>query len=532
MELNLAGKWELYLPPDDAENGDFSSVFPHTDKSIEIPSFAFARPFEGKPSAWIRREFSFHREKEGYVYLTFFFTEAGEVFLNGERVGALSRTAKKQTFDVTKLLKEQNSLVVHFTGLNEHSTCFPKSVFVIENSTAPALSRKRLPPSPRWIAESVIYSVYVRNFSAAGTFAAVEAELPRIRDLGVNVLWFLPIHPIGRKNRKGSLGCPYSISDYMSVNPEYGTLEDFKRLVARAHELGMKVIIDLVINHTSFDSVLMDNDPAHFKPVHQQVAAAWGWDDVVDLDYSNPKTREAILDMMLYWVRECDIDGYRCDVAFLVPHDFWKESISAVRAIKPEILMLAESDDPLLYFDGFDLTYDWGLLYLLEGVDRGDFPLSDVGNYVQAQYDYFPAGHNRLLFIENHDTERAMSVFHPENVGVFQSLITVLPGVPLIYNGLEIGAKKRPDLFERDPINWETVSYGLTRAFYVLKNVRLSPALHQAGQDSFDFMTPSGFFQIRRRANDSTLDAVFELYRLGVKIYGNEVLLGEIFSES
>lgn len=389
--------------------------------------------------------------------------------------------------DITQHLQHDNSIIIKWENLTSQSLGFAKQVFIIEDNTTPYLGRQVINNTPSWINSAYIYSVYTRNFSEEGTFKKVEEKLEDLKKLNINTLWFLPIHPTGIAGRKGELGSPYAIKDYYAINPEFGTLEDFKRLVKKAHDLGIKVIIDLVINHTALDSVMWYEDKRYFKPDGILEAQSWGWSDVVVLDYSYPPTRQYIKDMMEYWIREADIDGFRCDVAFLIPHDFWKETIDYLRTIKPDIMMLAESDAPELYFAGFDLTYDWVLSALFSRVDQGYFNISAFYNYINAQFDYFPSNALRMTFIENHDIPRSADILTPEGLELSHFIRFFLPGVPLLYNGEEIGYPKYTDLFNKDHIDWSKINPIIRDYFMSIPKFRNHPALNHHLQSDFEY---------------------------------------------
>ena len=313
------------------------------------------------------------------------------------------------------------------------------------------------PIIPEWIENQTIYEIYVRAFSKEGTFKGVEKNLTKIQSLGIDVIWFMPIYPIGKLERKGSLGCPYSIKDYFNVNPEYGTNADFKKLVAMAHNLGMRVIIDLVINHVAHDYVNFRKHPElalhdkNGKPA-RKVA---DWSDVIDLDYSKKDTWHHVLDIMKYWIKEFDIDGYRCDVAGLVPTEFWEWAMPQIQSLKQDIFMLAEWESPLLHKKAFHSTYDWILYSIMLDVMKGKAPASDVMDWIETKKYIYPKNSLFLRFLENHDKVRAAELLKEKQLAVLLVLIFSLDGIPLIYNGQEIGASHYPSLFEKETIDWE-----------------------------------------------------------------------------
>src|SRR5689334_16542117 len=229
-----------------------------------------------------------------------------------------------------------------------------------------------------WVRDGVIYQIFPRNFSSEGNFKGVTAQLDRLKDLGVSILWLMPIHPIGQEKKKGSIGSPYAVRDYYSINPDYGTKDDLKRLVTEAHRRGLKVIIDIVANHTSWDSVLMKTPEFYRRDAAGQILSPYDWTDVAALNYENAKLRRYMTEMLTYWVREFDLDGFRCDVAGEVPTDFWEQARAELEKVKPDIFMLAEAHKAELEVKAFDLDYSWPLHSALTDVLQGRAPASDL----------------------------------------------------------------------------------------------------------------------------------------------------------
>jgi glycosidase len=311
---------------------------------------------------------------------------------------------------------------------------------------------------PAWSANKTIYEVNLRQFSQSGDFSALEQRLPAIRDLGVGIIWLMPVHPIGEKNRKGSLGSPYSVKDYYGLNPEFGTMDDFKRLVKRIHELGMYVIIDWVANHTAWDNPLIDQHPDWYMrdAGGNAVAPVTDWSDVADLNYDNPELRQYMTEAMKFWIVETGIDGFRCDVAEMVPVDFWDDLRRELQQIKP-VFMLAEGEAPNLQFHAFDATYSWKLFYTLLDIRNGKRPATAIDSALYIEKYSYPMTAMRLRFTSNHD-ENAWRGSDVEMFGdgfkAFAVLAATLPGKPLMYSGQEAGLDKRLQFFEKDPIAW------------------------------------------------------------------------------
>ena len=329
---------------------------------------------------------------------------------------------------------------------------------------------------PQWCKSATIYQVNTRQFTSEGTFAAAMAHLPRVRDLGVDILWLMPVQPIGAKNRKGSLGSPYAVADYYGVNPEFGTAEDLKSFVDAAHDLGMKVILDWVPNHTAWDSNLVTEHPewylrdfkGDFRPT-----AWWDWDDIIELDYSQEPVRRYMAEAMVHWIREYDLDGYRCDVAGFVPTDFWEQVRRELDAVKP-VFLLAEWESKDLHRAAFDMTYSWTWYQAVHDICMGRADLNALFTWYSWNEKHWPDDAIRMLFVSNHD-KNAWEGTEFENFGEGLRNAIVLSvlgeGMPLIYNGQEAGYDHRLAFFERDPIVWREHEHAdLYRRLFALKH--------------------------------------------------------------
>ena len=314
-------------------------------------------------------------------------------------------------------------------------------------------------PSPDWLRAGTVYEVFPRDFSAAGNLAGVTARLDDLKHLGVGILWIMPIHPIGEKCRKGDFGSPYSIRDYYAVDPNYGTLADFKELVAGAHQRGMKVIMDLVANHTAWDSVMMAH-PDFYKqdaPGHI-IPPVPGWTDVAGLNYNSAALREYMIGMLKYWIRQADVDGFRCDVAYMVPTDFWEQVRTALTAVKPDIMMLAEASKPELLVKAFDLDYSWPLLATMNSVLIHNASAADIRRTWEEGRRQFPKDTLHMRITDDHDEARAVARYGLNGALAASALMFTLDGVPLLYNGMEVGDATEsgdPALFDKLPIFWQ-----------------------------------------------------------------------------
>lgn len=311
---------------------------------------------------------------------------------------------------------------------------------------------------PEWSRTAVVYEVNIRQFSREGTFAAFEKDLPRLKALGVDVLWLMPVHPIGIKNRKEPLGSYYSVRDYMAVNPEFGTMDDFKHLVAKTHENGMKIIIDWVPNHSSWDNTLVYTHPDYYKKDSSgKMISPFDWTDVVQFDYNNPELRKYMLNVMKWWLSETNIDGFRCDVAHMIPVDFWNHARTELDKIK-KILFLAESDQPFLHEKAFDVSYDWKFHHLMNDIAKGKKNANSIEKHFAWVDSIYPDNSYLMQFTSNHD-ENSWAGTEYERLGqgakTFAVLAATVPGMMMIYNGQEAGFNRRLKFFEKDSIDWK-----------------------------------------------------------------------------
>jgi len=327
---------------------------------------------------------------------------------------------------------------------------------------------------PEWSKNATIYEVNIRQFTEEGTFDAFSAHIPRLKEMGIDILWLMPVHPIGEKNRKGTLGSYYAVKDYKGLNPEFGDADDFSALVQTAHENGMKVILDWVANHTAWDHAWIDEHPEWYtKDEEGNLVSPFDWSDVADLNYDNPELHTAMIDALEYWVREFDIDGYRCDVAGMVPVEFWDNARMALDNIKP-VFMLAEAEDAPLIVSAFDMEYGWEFHHIMNHVAKGDLDADSIQAYFDRQMRRFPRGAYKMNFTSNHD-ENSWNGTVWERMGdgayAFAVLSSTVPGMPLVYTGQEAGLDKRLEFFEKDQVEWkEHPFFDLYKALFELKH--------------------------------------------------------------
>ena len=303
-----------------------------------------------------------------------------------------------------------------------------------------------------------MYEVNIRQYTAEGTFNAFAAHLPRLKDMGIEMLWLMPIYPIGAVNRKGTLGSYYSIQNFEAVNPEFGTAEDFKSLVEKAHTLGIKVIIDWVANHTSWDNVWTKTNPAFFEQDEQgNFKSPFDWDDVIQLDHTNVEQQKAMIAAMKYWVTNFDIDGFRADMAHLIPLQFWINARMQIAPCKKDLIWLAETED-IPYHQAFDVSYTWKWMHITERFIKKEKSLWDCVALLQEYKRDFPANALRLFFTSNHD-ENSWNGTEYDKYGTLAKGLAVFActyvGVPLMYSGQELPNTKRLHFFDKDEIAWQ-----------------------------------------------------------------------------
>lgn len=378
--------------------------------------------------------------------------------------------------------------------------------------------------TPDWAFDKTIYEVNLRQYSEEGNFEAFRKHLPRLKELGVGILWFMPIHPIGEVNRKGTLGSYYSVKDYLAVNPEFGTIDDFKKLVKEIHSMGMYVIIDWVANHTAWDHQWTKTHPEFYNKDNQGnfIPPVDDWSDVIDLNYENKQLWREMINAMKFWVEECDIDGFRCDVAGMVPIDFWIEARKELDNIK-SVFMLAEWDTPEMH-KAFDMTYDWNMHKIMNAIAKRKMNVDDIINHLKNDRKNYPAYAFRMQFTDNHD-ENSWNGTVQERLGdaaeCFAVLTFLIPDMPLIYSGQEAGLNKRLSFFEKDPIQWE--EYKFFNLYKSLTELKIkNEVLHCGIQGSVIEFIPNNHQQhilsFIRVKNDKIVLAIFNLSEISYEV--------------
>ena len=329
---------------------------------------------------------------------------------------------------------------------------------------------------PDWSKNATIYEVNVRQYTKEGTFKSFENHLPRLKAMGIDIIWLMPINPIGVKNRKGTLGSEYSVKDYYDINPEYGNKEDFKHLVTKIHNMGMHVIVDWVANHSAWDNELTQKHPDWYtknKENNFQPTPWYDWDDVVDFDYNNPEMRKYMTEAMKFWVKDFNIDGYRCDVAGFIPVDFWENVRSELDEIKP-VFMLAEWESRDLHKKAFDMTYSWTLFDKMKDATTNNKGIGGLVEYMAHDQNAFPKNGYRMTFTDNHDMNSWNGTpLKNFGAGLNTAIVfsNVINGMPLVYSGQEAGLDRSLKFFDKDEIVWDAFPKAdLFTKLFVLKH--------------------------------------------------------------
>lgn len=374
-------------------------------------------------------------------------------------------------------------------------------------------------PSPDWASNAVMYEVNIRQYTPEGTLKAFESHLPRLKKMGVDILWLMPIYPIGEVNRKGTLGSYYSIKDYFSINPKFGTMQDFDDLVQKAHDLGMKVILDWVANHTSFDHEWTQTHPEwYMRDSSGQIQVPsdpdgklTDWTDVADLDFSNDEMQNAMIQSMSWWIKNHKIDGFRCDIASYVPVAFWHKAKSELDKIRP-ILMLGEVENTDYSQNAFHITYSWVLHHLMVKIAKGKASASEINQVVKQDQAEMPKGSYKINFIDNHDEnswQGSVKSRFGKGYKTFAVLTYMLPGMPLIYSGQEAKLDKSLKFFEKDQIDFGTFpDAGFYATLDQIKhdNPALKVGMHAGSYKAVANSTPAHVFSfVRSQGNNEII---------------------------
>ena len=366
--------------------------------------------------------------------------------------------------------------------------------------------------NPEWSYSAVLYELNVRQFTEEGTLRAAAERLAFLRSIGVDAIWLMPIYPIGVEGRKGSLGSYYSIRDYKAVSEEFGTEEDLRHFITTAKALGMRVLLDWVANHTARDARWITERPADWYERDDNGVAKvpWDWSDTAKLNYANHDVWRGHIDAMRYWVEEFDVDGFRCDMAMLVPIEFWQEAASELHRLRPDIFMLAEAEEDNLFDIAFNMSYQWNIHHIMCDIAKGQRRVWDMRNAIYAERAKYPREAMRMSFTSNHD-ENSWSGSHQERFGraldVMTTMTFLMPStMPLIYTGQEVGYDHSFEFFERDPIPAsQYVESAATELYRRLCALKHSERALDAGERGGEFI------EIENNAKDCIMTFVREV---------------------
>lgn len=350
------------------------------------------------------------------------------------------------------------------------------------------MKRQNLSIHPEWSYSAVLYEMNVRQLTEEGTLQAAEEKLAGLRELGIDAIWLMPIYPIGVEGRKGSLGSYYSIKDYCDVNPEFGTMADLDSFVAKAHSLGMKVILDWVANHTARDAKWLKTKPADWyeREADGEAKVPWDWTDTAKLNYANRDVWRGQIEAMRFWIEKHQIDGFRCDMAMLVPIKFWQEAHKILHAIKPDIFMLAEAEELNLFDHAFDMGYAWEIHHMMCDIAKGERRVWDLRNTMYTDRERYPQSAMRMMFTSNHD-ENSWSGSEQSRFGDALEVMTALTflweaSMPLLYTGQEMGYDHSFEFFDKDPIPQEYQTKEFSELYRKLIKLKHSQPALQAGE--------------------------------------------------
>ncbi len=432
-------------------------------EEIDVPAYwesTIEKEYDGW--AWYFNTFKFSKKNNKIAVKCDAIDDDAVIWINGNKVGSHKGWSESFYFDITKDLVEGENYIVILVEDHGGPGGIYKPIRIVEYEFPEEIlqtefSKLQARNSAEWIKKGIIYEIFPRTFSEEGTFNGITNKLEQLKELGVTILWLMPINPIGEKNRKGSLGSPYSTKDFYTINPDYGNINDLKNLIGKAHALGMKVIVDVVLNHSSWDNELIRTRPEFYTRDRRSeiIPPNTDWWDVVDFNYNQPDLQNYMIAMLKYWIKEFDLDGFRCDVSELVPTDFWETARKELDKIKP-LFLLSEGSLPEHHLIAFDMTYSWNIYDVLNVILQRKLPPQIIFDILKNEKLTYPKNSLRMRFNENHDKKRAVEFFSYDGAFITTALINTIPGVPLIHNGQEVGDSMFSSLFEKTNINWGT----------------------------------------------------------------------------
>ncbi|MFH1214574.1 MAG: alpha-amylase family glycosyl hydrolase, partial [Candidatus Neomarinimicrobiota bacterium] len=513
---SLSGKWQFKYDRESVGDvqGYYLTNYNRQDwTGLNVPAFWDDPQYDG--IGWYAVNFKVRKSlTHGRIAIIFEAVDDDAiVYLNGEKVGEHSGHGVQFYVEITGKfnLTGSNILVVRINdtgGAGGITGDVRLQGFEFESDLLKSeYFQTEAIPIPEWLKTACIYEVFVRAYSPEGNFQALTADLPRIKAMGYDCIWLMPIFPIGEKNRKGTLGSPYSIRDFRGINPDFGTGQDLKNLVNNAHQSGIKVILDIACNHSSWDNLLIEQHPDWYThdSLGQIIPPNTDWSDVADFNYNQAGLRNYMWGSLEYWVKEFDVDGFRLDVAELVPDDFWVKALKRLQKIKPGVLMLAEGDHPRLYRNGFHLTYGWNTRRAFYQIMKNDYPASFLGETLTREYYRYPRQALKMRFTENHDEERTVALYSTGQARLLTFLTFTLPGVPMVYAGQEVAAITKPSLFEKSQINWRQFDDGMNYLIGRMNVLRReNSALTKGAYQLLESPEPASIFMFARNDNRET----------------------------
>ncbi|MCF7824169.1 MAG: hypothetical protein K9N35_08370 [Candidatus Marinimicrobia bacterium] len=474
--ISLGGEWKLKYDPDQVglREGWFGNDVDRTDwEMVAVPGNWPDIDHDG--FAWYATEIKARSYAAGYKWALVFDSvdDNAVIWLDGRLFEKHNGYGIKFFSDIGDKISDgkPHQLVVRIEdtggggGINGEVYLQPylEEIELVRSEA----STQTAPEAPEWAKNATIYEIFVRSHSMARSFRAVRADLNRIKKLGIDLIWLMPIHPIGVKNHKFDVGAPYAVQDYYKTNPRFGTLEDFQDLVQQTHDRDMKLILDMVLNHTAWDNPLIDEHPEWYTKdeLGEIVSPNADWWDTADLNYDNPELRKWMIDMLVWWIKETGVDGFRFDVAELVPNDFWLEAKAACKAANPEIFFLAEGARPDLHLSGHDMTYSWNIWNLVTKAAQGEARVSQIKQSYEDEAYQYPKNALRMRFTENHDKTRSRSYIGDADLNkTAWAFIALMKGNPLIYAGQEVGAKEQVDIHLDPVIYWSRADRELEKS--------------------------------------------------------------------
>ncbi len=497
VELNK--NWRIKIDPDKIglQNKWFERIDEDDLIEIELPSFwENTLGYEYDGSVWYFNTFLIKSKLEKVAVKCDAIDDDAVIWINGREVGRHSGYSESFYFDISDFINVgENKITIlvedHGGPGGIYKPIRISEYLIPEELLKTKYSEMEARHSADWIKEGIIYEIYPRVFSKEGNFKGITSRIDQLEKLGVTILWLMPINPIGEIKRKGTLGSPYSVKDFYGINHEYGSSEDLKELIRQAHESGMKVIIDVVLNHSAWDNPLILKHPEWYTTNRsgEVVSPNSDWTDVADFNYESTELQNYMIEMLKFWVTEFDVDGFRCDVSELVPTEFWEEARKELDKIK-QILMLSEGTLPEHHISAFDLTYSWNIYDNFVGILDGTKNASTIIDVMKNENFVFPKNSLRMRFNENHDKLRAAEIFGKNGTEITSALTFSLPGVPLIHNGQEIGESEFASLFEKRELDWSKLT-GENSLFHFYKDLisfrKKNPSLVYGSFDNINF---------------------------------------------